>query len=100
MVHDWANAGHRVSPRARGDVCSHRLDGEALLYDPLTCKTLLLNDVALAVWNNCDGNRTTRDLAQSLVASYDVDEETAEDHVCQLLAFFAEADLLEGARVW
>lgn len=66
-----------------------------MLYDPATADTHRLNQSALDVWQRCDGRKTTLDLAHRLTETYEIDEETALDHVEQLVAMFAEANLLE-----
>ena len=42
----------------------------------------------------CDGLTTARRLAQRLTEEYEVEMDTALDHVHQLTAFFAENDLI------
>ena len=66
-----------------------------MLYDPATADTHRLNQSALDVWQQCDGHKTTRELAHRQTEIYDLDLETALDHVEQLVAMFAEANLLE-----
>ena len=66
-----------------------------MLYDPATADTHRMNQSALDVWQHCDGHNTTRELAQRQTEIYDLDLETALDHVEQLVAMFAEANLLD-----
>jgi len=85
-----------IAPCRRGDIVVDELDGEAILLDPGTGNTYRLNQTALTVWSRCDGRATTRDIVAVLTETYDVDFDTALDHVDQLIALFAEAGLLEG----
>ena len=90
----WTAQGAFISPARRNDLVVEILDGEAMLYDPSTGQTHRLSQGALNVWQQCDGNRTTRALAHRQTEICDIDFETALDHVEQLVALFAEAGLL------
>jgi len=81
-------------PSRRSTICEHGMDGEAILFDPETRRTYLLNQTAFQLWRRCDGYSTLHDLAEAQTAMYDVDFETALDHVQQTVAYFAETNLL------
>ncbi len=84
-----------VAPRRRDDLIPEELDGEVFLFDPQDGATHRLNPTALAVWRRCDGQTTTRQIAEQLTHTYDVGFDTALDHVDQLVASFAELRMLE-----
>lgn len=94
----WSCCAARIIPPARrDDLQESELDGEGLLYDPLSGHTHRLNETALMVWRLCDGQRSTHCLAEELVTNYEVDFERALDHVEQILVRLAEAKLLHIA---
>ncbi len=92
----WTTQAVIVAPAPRRDVVEQELDAEVLLFDPLNGSTYRLNQTALAVWRACDGRMTTRDIAGRQTDVFDVDFATALDHVEQLVAMFAESELLES----
>ena len=90
----WTTRDLFIPPPRRIDLSVETFDGEALLSDPVTGQTHRLSQGALNVWQLCDGNRTTMALAHRQTEIFDIDFETALDHVEQLVALFAEAGLL------
>ncbi len=90
----WTARDLFIPPPRRTDLSVELLDGEAILYDPVTGQTHRLSQGALDVWKRCDGGKTTRALAHRQTEIFDIDFETALDHVEQLVALFAEAGLL------
>ncbi|MCH7591686.1 MAG: PqqD family protein [Planctomycetes bacterium] len=91
----WTAQDVFIPPPRRKDLLVEILDEEAILYDPATAQTHRLSRSALDVWQQCDSRRTTLDMARRQTQIYDVDQETALDHVEQLVALFAEAGLLD-----
>ena len=90
----WTARDLFIPPPRRKDLSVEILDEEAILYDPATGQTHRLSRSALDVWQQCDSRKTTLDLARRQTEIYDIDQETALDHVEQLVALFAEAGLL------
>jgi PqqD family protein of HPr-rel-A system len=84
-----------VFPLRKLNVVENELDREAVLFNPDTGATHRLNETALAVWRQCNGRIAVRQIADGLNEKYDVDPETALQHVEQLIVVFAEAGLLE-----
>lgn len=84
-----------VIPLRRATVVQNVLDLEAVLFDPANGATHRLNETALAVWNQCNGTTSTQQMADRLCDDFDVDPETALQHVEQLIVVFAEVGLLE-----
>ena len=91
----WAFS-HIVPPCRRGDLIVEELDGELLVSDPSNGHACRLNQTAAAVWNLCDGRRDVRGIASDMIAAYDVDHETALDHVEQLVVTFVASNLLSS----
>jgi hypothetical protein len=55
------------------------LQGELMLFDPVSAKFFVLNTTMAFLWRNCDGTRSLDDIATALTEEYDgVDLPTAE----------------------
>lgn len=67
-------------PSRRTNVVEYPLDGEALLYDGALQTVYCLNATAFHVWRHCDG-RSIEQLAFALTAAFDVEFDTAIEHV-------------------
>ena len=95
--HPWTccEAEILIPPRCR-EVREEELDGQAILTHSVTGNAHWFNETSLAVWRCCDGRTTTRRSAQRLTELYDVDFDTALDHVEQVIAVFTESQLLES----
>ncbi len=91
----WSAQGALKTPRRRDDLRASELDGEVVLFDPPSEKTYHFNATAYAVWQQCEGAVTVAQMAHRLTDRYDVDYDTALDHVEQLVALFAESQLLQ-----
>lgn len=61
-------------------VVSRVIEGEAVLVHPAQGKVRVLNQVGSRLWELMDGKRTTADLANLLVAEYQVDPAQAQAH--------------------
>ena len=93
-LHWAAREAAFIPPPRREDMIVDELDDEAILLHPDNGDTFRLNRTALAVWQGCNGRVTNLQIAWQLVDAYDVDIETAADHVDQLLTVFTESGLL------
>jgi hypothetical protein len=94
----WAALAPFVLPRRRRDIEQQQLKDEAILFDPETGNSYMLNETALAVWRLCDGCSTSYEAAREQSDACDVDFATVLDHVEQVVALFADNGLFEGAR--
>jgi len=65
----------------RQDLRVHELDGEALIFDPLSNDTHRLNETALFIWHHCDGQQDATSIANRLADQYDVTPQDALEHV-------------------
>ena len=82
------------SPLRRADVVDHVLDGEALLFDPVTLNAHQVNESGLFVWECCDGHMTVTDIATRLTERYDVTHGDALQHVSRLIGNFSRVGLI------
>ncbi len=69
------------------------IDGEALLVDLGTGKTLGLNPTATWLWSHLDG-RSATELAAELAAAFDVSSSDAERDVDEFLALLRRKNLI------
>ena len=90
----WVTDYDPVVPPRRNDLAEYVLDEQVVLYDPADGATYRMNETALAVWRQCDGQQTIRQLAESVTREFDVEFDAALDDVEQLAALFAESDLI------
>jgi hypothetical protein len=92
-----------MNPRARADgILSKAIDGELILYDEERHRAHRLNATAAAVWQHCDGRRTTDEIARLL--SSETGKPISDEVVRLVLAELGEANLLcdhsaEGSTV-
>ncbi|MBI4719433.1 MAG: PqqD family protein [Planctomycetes bacterium] len=96
--HRWSTAA--VPLRRCAEVFEYPIDHEALLYDRTAQTICCVNETALWIWHRCDGASIHR-LASELVALYDVEVDTALDHVTRVVEVLSLAGLLawEDAHV-
>jgi hypothetical protein len=94
----WAALAPLVLPPRRRDLEQQQLEEEAILFDPATGNSYMLNETALDVWRHCDGRATSYQVAQRHSEACDIDFATVLDHVEQVVALFAENGLFEGTR--
>ena len=72
-------------PAHRKDLIVHELDGEAVVYDPLTANTHRLNSTALEIWRQCDGNHRAADIAARLTELFEVSLSESQKHVDRMI---------------
>lgn len=91
-------AGESLShaiPRRRDDLHVEKLDGEAILYDPRYEAVHRFNAVTLFIWNNCDGLRSTTEIAGLLIGRYAIGRDSGLAHVERTVVELAELGLVE-----
>lgn len=86
-------------PRRRHDVRLRRIDGEALVFDPLSADTHHLNPTALFIWLECDGRTEPADIAVRLTEQYAVSPEEGIGHVDRALGDLARRGLIVFSNV-
>jgi len=72
-------------PPRRNDIFSRELDGELVLFDPLTNVTHRLNQTAAFVYLCCDGQRTLHDVAAEYQEAFGVAPEVSQRDVRHVL---------------
>ena len=81
-------------PVRRSDVTVQELDGEALVYDPVTADTHRLNETAYFIWRSCDGRSTAESVAEQLTESYEVERTEATGHANRVIEELIERGLV------
>jgi len=87
-----------VAPSRRRDVTIHAHDDEVVVSLPVEGSTFHMNPTAAFVWEQCDGRRTTRDIATALADDYLVAFDDALNDVEELIVWLAESGLLDPVR--
>ncbi len=82
-------------PRRRDDLIVHVLDGEGLIYDPVSADTHRLNQTALFIWQCCDGRHANGAIAESVANTFDITAPAAIPHVQAALQRLKESRLVE-----
>ena len=96
----WTSRRARIlAPKRREDVGIETIGDDRIVSDAQTGATHHLNATAAMVWSWCDGRTMTRAMARRLTQEFDVKLDDAQDHVDQLVSFFAASNLLETAIV-
>lgn len=72
----------------------HELDGEALIFDPVSADTHRLNETALFVWQQCDGRHDAEQIARRLIQAYDVSIDRALESVERVFDEFESCHLM------
>ena len=85
-----------VPPPRRRNVTIQCHDDEVVVSLPVDGSTFHLNPTATFVWEQCDGRRTTRDIATDLADDYDVAVDDALNDVEELIVWLAESSLLSN----
>jgi PqqD family protein of HPr-rel-A system len=94
MMETSENPRPRGRPIGRRDLRVHELDGEGLIFDPVSCDTHRLNETALFIWRHCDGRHDAACIADRLTGAYDVTPQEAVEHVERTLGELEAADLI------
>jgi len=87
-----------VRPLRRADVVVHELDGEALLYDPVSMSTHRLNETGLSIWKQCDGGTSVETIYERLADQYEVSSSEAEKHVLRMVKELERQSLIHTAH--
>ena len=84
-------------PRLRDDVVLREVEGDYVVYEPVTDQTVLLNLSAAAVLELCDGSRTHEDIAREIAGTFSLPIEEARESIRGALEELAGAQLFERA---
>ena len=72
-----------------------QLDGEVLLAQPATTRTIYLNETAFLIWRLCNGQHTTVEITQLLQAAFPDAAATIADDVETTLRHLLESAAIE-----
>lgn len=78
----------------REGVVERELPGELILYDPERDHAILLNQVAAAVWDLCDGILAPEQIAEQISCNLAAPEDQAMDDVSATITKLAGEGLL------
>lgn len=84
-------------PRQSPTVSVKEIDGQLLVLDRPNGKLHELNATARFIWELCNGQNTTDEIAEAMVATFDIDSETASQDVMVTLEQFEASRLIEDA---
>ena len=82
-------------PKRRADIINEDVDDETIIYDPKSHNVHHLNPIAGVIWELCDGNRTTREIAEKIVGVLKADPSQVERDVNKTIQDLQEKGLLE-----
>ncbi len=92
--------GSEFRPRHRSGIRVEEIESELVLFDPELGKIAYLNQTAGAIWQLCDGSRTTTEICQLVAAAMQVNGETVAEDTRQTIAEFERAGLvMAGTRL-
>jgi hypothetical protein len=83
------------SPHRRPDVRTRIIEGDTVVLDRHEGLIHQFNQTASYIWEQCNGQSTTAEIAQQLVEAFDVDPETAANDVAAIVQRLQELNLLE-----
>lgn len=75
--------------RQHKDIIYRQEGDEAILFNPDTSDIIVFNQTGCFIWSLCNGKRTQKDIARTMIDEYDVDTKTAEK---DLLKFFSDLE--------
>ncbi len=83
---DWSKY-----PVSHPQVASRIVDGTAVIVLADSGEVSMLNSVGTRVWELVNGKRSVRDIANSIIAEYDVAPETAERDVTSFMQLLIDS---------
>lgn len=86
------------SPAVRTDLHTEGIDGELVIFDPLTSEVHQLDPLGTIIWPFLDGEATVGELVLDLAAAFEVPEARVRDDLGTLLATLSEHRLIEGQQ--
>ena len=81
-------------PVPHPQVAARVVDGEAVIILADSGEVNVLNPVGTRIWELTDGARTVQQIADTIVAEYDVTPEAALQDVTEFLQTLADANML------
>jgi hypothetical protein len=90
----WTDCLSDLMPVRRTNVRTYPVQPDGVVVDALRGQVHQLNATAGEIWQMCDGRTDLAAMVRSLVERFEVSNEAALDHVEQVVAAIAEANLL------
>jgi len=84
-----------MRPLRRSDLDIRTVDGELVILDRGKGAVHRLNETASSIWNDCDGSRTTTEIAARLAARVQRTPEDVLEDVIGAIGTLGELGLLE-----
>ncbi len=81
-------------PSRRTGLWIRQVEGETSIFDPETHNVHLLNDTALAIWEQCDGQTLPSEMVAAIGELSGLPHEVVAEDVGRVLGRFDEAGLL------
>ena len=81
-------------PAFHPQVAARIIDGEAVIVLPESSQVNVLNEVGSRIWELIDGTRSVGEIAEVIVAEYDVTTEQAEQDVNEFIQELVENKML------
>jgi hypothetical protein len=73
---------------------SETIDGETIIINLETGYYYSVNNTATIIWNEIKENRSIRSISQHFLNHYEVDTDTAEKSIAEIISFFLKDDLI------
>ena len=87
-----------MRPLTRADLVTRELDGEFILYDPVTDRVVLINYSATVIIELCDGTRTEGEIVVEVQRLFNSKGEKLDGEVRATLAEFEANGLFVPTR--
>ena len=81
-------------PKRRAGLWIRQVEGETSIYDPGTQEVHLLNDTALAIWEQCDGQTLPSEMVAAICELSGLPEDVVLEDVASALDGLDRAGLL------
>ncbi len=86
-------------PARNKDIVWRNLAGEAVLLNPHNGKYFGLNAVGCSFWEKIDGERTVDEIIDLLLAEYNVDRETLERDINELVSNLEKTRIISSVNL-
>ena len=83
-------------PSQRTNILSRELDGELVLFDPVSNVTHRLNQTAAFIYLSCDGQGTREDLVREYQAAFNAEPEVSRRDVNHVLMSLERLALIDS----
>jgi hypothetical protein len=86
-------------PSRRTDLWIRQVEGETSIFDPATKEVHLLNDTALAIWEQCDGQTLPSEMVEAICELSGLPGDVVLEDVASALDRLDRAGLLTWVRL-